>query len=54
MNKFESWHQEQENKIKARQEAAARERRQRRTAARTTRPARVEEAPKQDEQPAAE
>jgi small subunit ribosomal protein S16 len=34
MNKFEAWHQEQEAKNKARQEAAARERRQRRNAPR--------------------
>jgi len=34
MNKFEAWHQEQEAKSRARQEAAMRERRQRRTAPR--------------------
>ena len=34
MNKFEEWHQEQEAKSKARQEAAMRERRQRRNAPR--------------------
>ncbi|MBM3444478.1 MAG: 30S ribosomal protein S16 [Bacteroidetes bacterium] len=55
MNKFESWHQEQEAKIRARQEAAAKERRQRRATSRTApRPVKVEAAPTQDEQPAAE
>jgi small subunit ribosomal protein S16 len=51
MNKFEAWHQEQEAKSKARQEAAMRERRQRRNAPRPARPA---AQPAQTEEPSAE
>jgi small subunit ribosomal protein S16 len=51
MNKFEAWHQEQEAKNKARQEAAARERRQRRNA---PRPAAKPAQPAASEEPSAE
>jgi small subunit ribosomal protein S16 len=45
MNKFESWHQDQESKLRARQEAAAKERRQRRMEAAQPRPKKAAPAP---------
>ena len=45
MTKFESWHQEQESKLRARQDAAAKERRARRMEAAKPRPKKAAPAP---------
>jgi small subunit ribosomal protein S16 len=48
MAKFESWHQEQESKLRDRQEAAAKERRAKRMEAAKPRPKKVAPAPEVD------
>lgn len=45
MSKFELWHQDQESKLRSRQDAAARERRERRMEAAKPRPKKVAPAP---------